>query len=299
MRTIRNPLEWSAAQLRSSGQAVRSASHTLYRPEDHLAGHAPAVRRIRPADLKDALAKGLDDFGACRTDVILLCLIYPVVGLVLARAAFGYDMLPLVFPLASGFALIGPVAAIGLYELSRRREQGLPIAWADAFGVLAAPSLGAILALGLLLAAIFLAWLFAAQVIYLATLGPEPPASIGGFLRAVFTTPAGWTMIVVGVGVGFLFAVLALAVSVVSFPLLLDRKVGVDTAVATSLRSVAANPGPMALWGLIVVAGLILGSLPLFVGLAIVMPVLGHATWHLYRKTVVPPGGEVPAPPPA
>jgi uncharacterized membrane protein len=234
----------------------------------------------------DVLASGLRDFGAYRTDVIFLCIIYPLAGLVLARLAFGYDMLPLLFPLASGFALIGPVAAVGLYEMSRRREQGVDINWADAFGVVRAPAFGAILMLGLLLLAIFLLWLAAAYAIYLVTLGPEPPASIGTFIRDVFTTGAGWALIVVGCGVGFLFAVLVLTISVVSFPLLLDRDVGLYTGVATSVRAVLVNPVPMAAWGLIVAGGLVIGSIPVLLGLIIVMPVLGHATWHLYRKVV-------------
>ena len=246
----------------------------------------PAVRRIELADLRDALGKGLSDLGAYRSDVVFLCIIYPVAGLVLAWLVSGYDMLPLLFPLASGFALIGPVAAVGLYEISRRREQGVDITWADAFGVVRAPAFGAILVLGLVLLAIFLLWLAAAQAIYLVTLGPEAPASIGAFVRDVFTTRAGWALIVVGVGVGFLFALLVLTISVVSFPLLLDRDVGLYTAVATSVRAVAANPGPMAVWGLIVAGGLVIGSIPVLLGLIIVMPVLGHATWHLYRKVV-------------
>ena len=93
-------------------------------------------------------------------------------------------------------------------------------------------------------------------------------------------------MIVVGVSVGFLFALLVLVISVVSFPLLLDRDVGLAAAVWTSVRAVILNPGPMAAWGLIVAGGLVIGSIPLFLGLIIVMPVLGHATWHLYRKVV-------------
>jgi uncharacterized membrane protein len=278
---IRNPAEWGVDQLRAANQALGQAGHALGR-------HAPApdVRRIELADLRDVLAKGLSDFGAYRTDVMFLCIIYPVAGLLLAWVAFGYEMLPLLFPLASGFALIGPVAAVGLYEISRRREQGIDITWADAFGVVRAPAFGAILVLGLLLLAIFLLWLAAAYVIYLATLGPEPPASLASFVRDVFTTGAGWAMIIVGVGVGFLFAVLVLTISVISFPLLLDREVGLATAVGTSIRAVAANPGPMAAWGLIVAGGLVIGSLPVLLGLIIVMPVLGHATWHLHRKVV-------------
>jgi uncharacterized membrane protein len=134
-----------------------------------------------------------------------------------------------------------------------------------------------------LLVAIFLTWLVAAETIYEMTLGPEPPTSITAFIRDVFTTGSGWALIVVGVGLGFFFALLVLAISVVSFPLLLDRDVGLDTAVWTSVRAVMANPGPMAIWGLIVAAGLAIASIPLFLGLIVV---LGHATWHLYRKVV-------------
>jgi uncharacterized membrane protein len=152
--------------------------------------------------------------------------------------------------------------------------------------VVQSPSFGAIVLLGLLLMAIFLLWLLAAEAIYQMTLGPEPPVSIGSFIRDVFSTGAGWTMIGVGIGVGFLFALLVLAISVVSFPLLLDRPASVATAIRTSLRAVRMNPGPMAVWGLIVAGGLVVGSIPLFLGLVIVMPVLGHATWHLYRLVV-------------
>ena len=159
---IRNPIEWGVDQLKTANLAVERAGHSLRRPAETRYAPLPAVRRIELADLRDVLARGLSDFGAYRTDVIFLCIIYPLAGLVLARLAFGYDMLPLLFPLASGFALIGPVAAVGLYEMSRRREQGVDITWADAFGVVRAPAFGAILVLGLVLLAIFLLWLAAA-----------------------------------------------------------------------------------------------------------------------------------------
>jgi uncharacterized membrane protein len=282
---IRNPAEWGVDQLRTANLAVERAGHALRSPTRDAS--PPRVRRIEVVDLKDVLAKGISDFAAYRTDVMFLCIVYPVAGLLLAWLAFGYDLLQLVFPVASGFALIGPVAAVGLYEISRRREQGVDITWADAFGVVRAPAFGAILVLGLVLLAVFLLWLAVAQGIYLMTLGPEAPVSVGEFARDVFTTPAGWAMIVVGMAVGFLFALLVLTISVVSFPLLLDRAVGLYAAVATSVRAVAMNPGPMAVWGLIVVGALAIGSIPLLLGLIVVMPVLGHATWHLYRKVVV------------
>jgi uncharacterized membrane protein len=133
----------------------------------------------------------------------------------------------------------------------------------------ASPAFGAILVLGLMLVGIFLLWLVAANVIYDVTLGPEAPASLAAFVSDVFTTRAGWAMILVGVGVGFLFAVLVLAISVVSFPLLLDQDVGLHTAVRTSVKAVTANPGPLALWGLIIAAALVIGSIPAFLGLII------------------------------
>ena len=284
--TIRNPVEWSVDQFRHAASAVESAGRVGRRTRENLHSPAPAVRRIGVADLGLALARGYDDFAAYRTDVIFLCVIYPLVGLVLARLAFGYDLLPLIFPLASGFALVGPFAAVGLNEMSRRREAGMALTWADAFGVFRSPSFGAIVLLGLVLMAIFLLWLLAAEAIYQITLGPAPPASVGGFVYDVLATPAGRIMIGLGVGVGFLFALLALAISVVSFPLLLDREVGFDTAVLTSIRAVLTNPGPMTAWGLIVAGGLVIASIPFFLGLIIVMPVLGHATWHLYRLIV-------------
>ncbi|MEQ8333386.1 DUF2189 domain-containing protein [Nisaea sp.] len=279
---IRNPIEWGWDQLRVLQRAFGATGHALGGAEKVTA----TVRKISVDDLRDALARGAADFAACRTDVIFLCLIYPAAGLFLAHLAFGYDFLPLLFPLASGFALIGPVAAVGLYEMSRRREQGHHATWADGLGVIKSPAAGAILVLGLYLLAIFIAWLVVAYGIYSMTLGPQPPASATAFVSAVFTTAAGWAMAVIGIGVGFLFAVAALTISVVSFPMLLDRDVGLYPAIATSIRAVAANPFPMAVWGVIVAGGLVIGTIPFFIGLAVVIPVLGHATWHLYRKLV-------------
>ena len=248
----------------------------------------PNVRRIGTADLKDALAKGLDDFKAMPTHVVFLCLIYPIVTLIFARTYAGYEVLPLVFPLLAGYTLLGPLVAIGLYELSRRREQGLDNSRWHAFEVLRSPSIGSIATLSVVLLAIYFAWLFAAQAIYEQNFGSRAPESIMEFARQVVVTPSGWALIIVGSGVGFLFAVVVFTLSVVSFPMLLDRDVGVVMAVQTSVRAVLANPITMAMWGFIVAAVLLIGSLPLFVGLAVALPVLGHATWHLYRKVVEP-----------
>jgi uncharacterized membrane protein len=246
----------------------------------------PTIRKIGTADLFDALAKGVADFNEKPSHLMFLTLIYPVIALVLARLSFGYDVLPLLFPLAAGFALLGPLAAVGLYELSRRREQGQEIVWSHAFGVRKSPSRGAIIRLGLILLAIFALWIFTAHSIYSALFGDVTPASVSEFANQILYTWKGWALIIVGNAVGFLFALVVLTISVVSFPLLLDRKVGASEAMATSIKAVLANPRPMLLWGLIVAVGLLVGSIPFFVGLCIVLPVLGHSTWHLYRKVV-------------
>jgi uncharacterized membrane protein len=248
----------------------------------------PVVRTIGPADLREALAKGLEDFWAMPTHVVFLGVIYPVIGLALARAMFGYDLVPLLYPLAAGFPLVGPFAAIGLYELSRRREQGLDTSWKHAFDIVHSPSLWAIAALGLLLLAIFAVWLATAQAIYAANFTDEEPVPLAEFARRVLTTPEGRNLIIVGNAVGFLFAVLAFSLSVVSFPLLLDRNVGVAVAIVTSIRVILRNPLPMIMWAVFVAGLLVIGSLPFLLGLAVVVPVLGHSTWHLYRAVIEP-----------
>ena len=274
----------------------------IARPQPRAFGNATptVVRKISLSDLSDALRLGWEDFKAIPSHAIILCVIYPVLGIVLFRLVLGHSVLPLLFPLAAGFALIGPFAGLGLYELSRRRERGDEAAAWHAIYVLRAPSFGAMLELGLLLLVLFGVWIATADAIYITIFGNAPAASIPDFARRVLTTPEGWSLIIIGCGVGFLFAVVALCVSVVSFPLMLDRHATAIDAVRTSLRVALKNPVPIAAWGLIVAALLVLGSLPFFVGLAVVLPVLGHATWHLYRRALEPdsnPVQERPQPP--
>lgn len=284
--SIRNPIEWGGAQLVQAAHTLKYAGQSLHHIQETIHSPLPNVRHIGVGDLRDALVKGFADFKAYRSDVLFLGVIYAVAGLVLARIAFSMDLLPLLFPLASGFAIVGPFAAVGLYEMSRQREQGSECKWANAFDVFRSPAIGAVSILGLILIVTFGLWLGAAWLIYLSTFGPAPINSVNQFVHDVFRTPGGQMMTVIGIGVGFLFALFAMAISIVSFPLLLDRDVGLDTAIRTSVRAVATNPGTMAIWGLIVAAGLVLGSIPLFLGLIVVLPVLGHATWHLYRALI-------------
>lgn len=251
------------------------------------AGSAPpAVNRIAAADVLDALRLGFADFLAMPSHVVFICILYPILGVVLIRWTSGEDALQLIYPLISGFALIGPFAALGLYEISKRREQGASPSWRDAAGVLRSPAIPGILALGLFLIVFLAAWLYAADGIYRAVIDENRPATVGALLREAFSTGRGWTLVVVGNLVGFVFAAAVLTLTVVAFPMMLDRDPGAAAAVRTSVAASLANPGPIAFWGLIVAAGLVAGSIPLFAGLAVVLPILGHATWHLYRKLV-------------
>jgi len=281
---VENPFEFVIEKLGWAASDIGRA--VLPNPTRHIGEAVPVVQKITVNDLWDSLKKGVADVGALRDDILFIGLIYPLAGLVLARLAFSLDLLPLVFPLASGFAIIGPVAAIGLYELSRRRELGDHVTWLDAFGVFRSPAIMSIVGLGLILLALFFVWLGVAFQIYLINLGGPAPQTLAAFERSVFQTGGGWAMIAEGFGVGFLFALAAFAISVVSFPLLLDRDVSMWRAIGTSLRAVKTNPGVMLVWGAIVAGSLALGSLPALVGLIFVVPMLGHATWHLYRKMI-------------
>jgi uncharacterized membrane protein len=263
---------------RTAGEATEALRGTVTAP--------PKVRRLTTADLRAALRKGIDDFTALRSDVIFLIAIYPIIGIALALVAFHMARLPMLFPLAAGFTLLGPVVATGLYEMSRQREAGGQAGWGAAFSVMTAPVIVPVLVLGLVLMGLFIAWMFAASLIYNVTLGPQPPASVGGFLGDVLTTAPGWTMIVLGMGVVFLFAGAVLVLSMISFPMLLDRRAGVTVAVLTSVKVARENPRIVATWGLLVAVAMVLGTLPAFLGLVIILPVLGHATWHLYRAAV-------------
>lgn len=282
-KTIGNPLSWMAGAI---GSAAGYASVAVA-PAGADPAARPEVRRLTADDLRRSLRKGWEDMAVFRSDVVFVCLLYPVIGgLLLAMAARG-SFIHLLFPVLSGFALTGPVAALGLYEMSRRREAGGPVNWLALFEVMKSPRFGRILMLSLFNVVIFLVWIMLADLIYGLTMGPEVPVSYAAFVREVLTSPEGWALAVLGTGTGFVLALIVLAVGVVSFPLLLDRDVSLPVAVMTSVRVSRENPLVIGLWGLIVAGLLALGSLPALLGLVLALPLLGHATWHLYRAAVL------------
>jgi uncharacterized membrane protein len=264
---------------------MASAFHVYFGPEAFVS--PVEVRKIEPRDCAVALREGLDDFLAMPTHPVFLGLFYAFGGIALAALSSFGNALQLVFPFAAGFALMGPFFAVGLYELSRRREAGLPASWRDAFKVFRSPALPSIIALGFYLLVIFGLWIGVAELLYIRLYGADPPPAALPFLEDVLTSGRGWLLIFWGGLIGLCFAASVLCVSLVSFPLMLDRDVGLVPAVVTSMRLARENPGPVALWGLIVAAGLVLGSATLFIGLAVIVPVLGHATWRLYRRAIL------------
>ncbi|MEN8738953.1 DUF2189 domain-containing protein [Pseudophaeobacter sp. 1A16562] len=282
-KTIGNPLSWLLQGAETTGQHF---GKTVGEMGSSDVTELPQARRLSMDDLIHSLAAGLEDFAACRSDAMFLVLFYPVIGIALIVMSLSMNLLPLIVPMIMGFAILGPVAAVGLYEMSSRREAGFKPRWMDAFGVIRSPAFGAILVLGFYLAALFIIWLVAADMIYIRTLGPEPPTSMLGFATAVVTTREGWIMAIAGGALGAVFAFAALAMSLVSFPLLLDRHVGLPVAVATSIKVLRKNPVICITWGVIVGSMLVIGAIPFLAGLIIVVPVLGHATWHLYRRAV-------------
>jgi uncharacterized membrane protein len=246
-----------------------------------------AVRKIDLHDLRAALAQGWADYLAKRGDLVFIGFIYAVVVWLAAIYTLRASVLPLLFPLAAGSILLGPAVAGGFYELARRRELGLDARWWHFFDVVRCPAAPSLLTLASILALLFALWIAAAWCTFSITMGPQIFASATAFLHAVLTTREGWEMIIVGNLVGLGFAILTLAISIISFPMLVDKPVGWEVAVRTSLRLAWENPVTVAVWGLIVLGLLVLGSLPALLGLAVILPVLGYATWHLYTRAVV------------
>ena len=245
------------------------------------------VRRIGEQDLRFALRAGWEDFQDMRGDIVFAGLIYTFIGVAAVVMTTSRPLIPFFFPVIAGVGLLGPIAAVGFYELAKRREQGqADLHWFNFLDVRKRSTVDDMGIVAALLIGIFALWLIAAGLLYVSLFGWAAPTSISGFLASVLMTPRGWALIIGGAIVGALFGWAVLALSVVSLPMLVDRDVTAAEAVSASWRSAHANKPEMIRWGLTVAGLLVLGSIPLFVGLAVVLPWLGYSTWHLYTRLV-------------
>lgn len=281
-KTIGNPISAAASALGRSAQSVEAGIETI--GSHDLA--QPTINPLTMPDLGRALKRGFQDFTAMRTDVMFMAVAYPLIGLLIAGLAFQTSLAPLLLPVSAGFAILGPIVCVGLYEMSKRRERGTTPSWGQAFGAVRPEIIGPLLAMAAYLLMLFTAWLFAADLIHQVAMGGAVPATLGAFIVDVTTTTGGITMLVLGTLVGFVFALIALVTTVVAAPMLVDRPVGLPLAVSTSVRVARANTLPILAWGAIVAVLLAIGIATAFIGLIVVLPVLGHATWHLYRAAV-------------
>jgi uncharacterized membrane protein len=252
------------------------------------AGSFPKVRAVTFGDLRDVLGCGWSDFRKAPMYGLFFAAIYAAGGVVLVAAVTAWDMRWLSYPLVIGFALIGPFIATGLYEVSRRLETNIALSWRDVLGVVWDQHRRELGWMAIVMLFVFWIWLYQARTLFAVFFGSQGFATYERFVEAVFATTNGWTFLIVGHIVGAVISMILFALTVVSCPLLLEREVDFITAMITSVRAVLKSPIVMGSWGLFVVVSIILSAIPAFLGLLVVLPVLGHATWHLYHRTVEP-----------
>lgn len=250
----------------------------------------PVVRTVTYADVRGALNAGTQDFLRAPFFGLAFGAFYVAAGAIIVLGLSGAGLAYLVFPALAGFMLVGPVTVVGLYEVSRRLERGEPLTLGGIFSGMARPGRFNLLAFGFALTFLLFVWLRIAALIYALSFGLKA-LPMADLLTAIFTTQTGFVFLLVGNGAGALIATFVFSVSVVSVPFVLDKGVDFMTAIIASLIAVRRSPGPMLLWGLIITGMVVLSGLTAFLALAAVLPIIGHATWHLYRRTLEHPAG--------
>lgn len=257
--------------------------------EQTIAAQAPLklrISRLSMQDVIEALQAGWRDFRRYPLYGLFFGGIYALGGLFIVAMLAFYHLPWMIIPVAIGFPLVGPFVAVGLYEISRRHESGLPITWRGVLAEVFRQRERQLSWMAFVVLFIFWIWIYQVRLLLALFLGFKIPATLAAFATVVTTTPQGMLFLLVGTIVGAALATILFSVTVISMPLLLDHDIDFVTAMITSLRAVYQNALPMLAFG-VVVAALALGSLvPAFLGLLVVLPFLGHATWHLYRRAI-------------
>jgi uncharacterized membrane protein len=248
----------------------------------------PKVNALTVADLRACLAQGISDFARAPLFGLFFGAVFTIIGMVIVLALTSWHMPWMIYPFAIGFPLVGPFAAAGLYEVSRRMENGSPLDWSQVLSAVWAQRRRELSWMAFVMLFVFWVWMYQIRLLLALILGRMSFSSMDKFLTVVFTTEQGWTFLAVGHLVGGALSLILFSITVVSIPLLMDREVDIVTAMVTSVKTVLASPLPMIGWAACVTLAVLAACVPFFLGLLVVLPVLGHATWHIYRRAVQP-----------
>ena len=246
----------------------------------------PKVNKITVNDVIDAFAAGLADFRRAPVYGLAIGAFFALGGLFVVLSAAALNMSYLSYPAAAGFVLIGPFAAVGLYEVSRRLQNGEELSWSRIFGTMWAQKGRELSWMAFVVLFIQIMWMYQVRLLLALFLGFRSFASFDEFLSQVISTPEGLMFLAVGHVVGAILSLILFSLTVVSFPLLMEEDRDFITAMITSVRAVFTSPVPMIGWAFVVTAVLIVSMAPAFLGLVVSLPILGHTTWHLYKKCV-------------
>ena len=260
----------------------------LPRAATPAASTMPKVNALTAADLRACLAQGISDFARAPLYGLFFGAVFTIIGMVIVLALTSWGTPWMIYPFAIGFPLVGPFAAAGLYEVSRRLENGSPLGWSQVLSAVWAQRRRELSWMAFVMLFVFWMWMYQVRLLLALILGRMSFSTLEKFLTVVFTTEQGWTFLAVGHLVGGALSLVLFSITVISIPLLMDREVDIITAMITSVKAVLASPLPMLLWGVAVTLAVLIACAPFFLGLLVVLPVLGHATWHIYRRAVQP-----------
>lgn len=255
--------------------------------DTHATPTPPEINEIGLDAVRDALSAGLRDFRRAPAFGLFFGAVFSVIGLVIYLQLVVWGSGYWVLPVMAGFPLVGPFVAVGLYDVSRRLERGETPDWAAVLTVIARERGRQIPSMAFVALFFFLVWVYFAHLIFALSFGLKPLTNVMTS-PAILLTPAGLAMLAAGTLVGGALALALFSVTVVSVPMLLDRDVDVVTAMIASVRAVLENPVPMLAWAAVVAGLSAVAMIPFFLGMAVIFPILGHASWHLYRATVAP-----------
>lgn len=247
----------------------------------------PTVNSITKDDVREAFKAGLSDFQKAPGYGLLIGLVFSIIGIAITWGLFGGETTYWIFPVAAGFPLIGPFAAVGLYEVSRRLETGEPLSWGAVLGAGFRQKNSQLPLFAVFTVFCFLVWIVLARLIFALSFGTSAMTEVSSSF-GIFFTGSGLSMLFVGTIVGAALAALLFTVSVITVPLLLDQDIDVISAMITSVTAVTENRDAMSYWGLFIAGAVVVAMLPLFLGMIFVFPALGHASWHVYRKMIAP-----------